>query len=193
MRSSTSVLGAQTIAAFRKAAPSSPSVFGARRLRHSSSIIAAASARMVTKKKISFLTTGPISAISRVLAAKSGSPTTRGKPVMTSCTTTTIRMTVVIWKNCLQIDTYGPAHEADAEQHREADAEQPAEHVKNARGVELDRTEEHQTVSTPSRNIIRKTNRKTPERLPVSAVSFCKRVSISPFSLPPCGSSRPPC
>ena len=70
MRSSTGAPAAPTTALSAAPRPASPSVLGARRLRHSSSIMAAASARIVTKKKASFFTTGPISAISRVLAGR---------------------------------------------------------------------------------------------------------------------------
>ena len=71
---------------------------------------------------------------------------------------------MVIWKNCFRLTRIVPAHEADAEQHREADAEQPAEQLENAGSIEPQRAQSMSTVSTPSRKIIRKTKRKTPQR-----------------------------
>ena len=54
---------------------------------------------MVMKKKVSFFTTGPMSAISVGLAGRTLLSESSCSPVIASCNTTTIRIAVVIWKN----------------------------------------------------------------------------------------------
>ena len=60
------------------------------------STMTAARARMVMKKKMSFLTTGPMRAISVLLLGMMRASESSWRPVMVSWTTTTMRMTVVI-------------------------------------------------------------------------------------------------
>ena len=94
-----------------------------------------------------------------------------------------------------QVDANGAAHEADAEQNREAEAQDDPREFSMPE-VSKRTAASSSTVSTPSRKTIRKTNRKMPQRAargrpeaPFVATEFQFRLSGRGRG----GSSRAPC
>jgi len=126
------------------AAPSSPSVRGARRLRHSSSTIAAASARIVTKKKLVVLDHGPDN---RHFAAAGGENLALGQFVQSrdrSLHHHDIRITVVIWKNCFRLTRIVPRTKLMPNRTASPDAEHSAERFEDAGCIEPYHAIEHE-------------------------------------------------
>ena len=148
--------------ALRRSAADAATTAGSRRFT-SNSTISAAKATMVTKKKKSLRTIGPMIAISRLEEGSTPFSESSCSPEMISCAATKNRITVVMRKNFCRLMRTLPF--TNITPNTTAAITPSSVPRKLSNSVEFSDTADRiSTVSTPSRNTIRNTKTKSPSQ-----------------------------